>query len=124
MVVVGSDFLGTDAWERPLAALALRHDVVAVQVVDPAEQRLPDAGLLAVADPESGRRRLVDTHDEGTRRRFAEAARARQTAIARRITRAGADHLVLGTDADWVVDLVSFVASRKARLLAAGGARR
>jgi len=124
MVAVASDFLGADAWERPLAALALRHDVLAVQVVDPTEQRLPDAGLLAVEDPETGRRRLVDTRDAGIRRRYAEAAAARQAAIARRITRAGADHLVLSTERDWVVDLVSFVAGRKARLLAAGGARR
>lgn len=120
MVVVVSDFLGPATWERPLRAIATRHDLVAVEVVDPRELDLPDVGLVPVIDPETGRRRLVDTHDARTRARYAELAAARRADLARRLAASGADHLVLRTDRDWVIDLVRFVAARKSRLLAAG----
>ena len=66
MVVIVSDFLDAPTWERPLRALAQRHDVIAVEISDPRERSLPDVGLLAVVDPETGRRRLLDTGNAET----------------------------------------------------------
>jgi uncharacterized protein (DUF58 family) len=123
MVVVVSDFLVPDGWERPMRALSTRHDVLALEVVDPRELELPDVGLLQVVDPESGRRRYVDTHAPGLRDRYRRAASAQRADLDRRLVAAGADHLVLSTDRDWVIDLVRFVAGRKARRAAAGGRR-
>ena len=128
MVVVCSDFIGEGGpdltalapWERPLRTLAYRHEVVAIEVVDPRELDLPDVGLVAVTDPESGRRRIVDTSRAATRHRYAELAARRRRDTALRLARCGADHLTLRTDHDWVLDLVRFVAGRKQRLLAAG----
>ena len=71
LVVVVSDFLVPDGWDHPLRALASRHDVVAVEVLDPRELTLPDVGSLTVADPETGRRRIVDTGDATLRVRYA-----------------------------------------------------
>jgi uncharacterized protein (DUF58 family) len=122
MVVVVSDFLDK-GWDQPLRLLAARHEVIAIEVVDRRELSLPDVGLLAVVDPETGRRRSIDTRTARVRSRYAEVAAAQRAAIGHRLTRAGADHLVLRTDRDWVVDLVRFVGSRKARRLAAGGRR-
>ncbi len=119
LVVVVSDFLGEPTWERPLRAVAARHDVIVVQVTDPREFELPDVGLIAVVDPETGRRRVVDTSDAAMRRRYAEGAAARQASIEGRLTALGADHLVLSTDRDWVFDLVRFVSSRRRRRNAA-----
>lgn len=119
MVVVVSDFLGAPTWERPLRALAARHEVIAVQVRDPREIELPDVGQVAVVDPESGRRRLLDTSDRSLRDRYAAAAARRQAELVGRLARCGADHLVLRTDRDWVVDLVRFVSSRRTRAQAA-----
>jgi uncharacterized protein (DUF58 family) len=124
LVVVLSDFLAPTGWERELQALAHRHDVIAVEVVDPRELSLPDVGLLQVADAETGRRRYVDTHDRKLRERYASAAAAQRATIGRAVASAGADHLVLRTDRDWVVDLVRFVAGRRKRRLAAAGGHR
>jgi uncharacterized protein (DUF58 family) len=124
LVVVVSDFIGPDAWERPLRAIATRHDVLAVEIVDPRELALPDVGLLQVVDPETGRRRLIDTRDAALRDRYATAAAAQRARLARTLTAAGADHLVLRTDGDWVVDLVRFVAGRRTRRAATGGRHR
>src|SRR5262245_49101573 len=44
IVAVVSDFQDA-GWERPLAVLRRRHDVIALHLRDPAEQRLPAAGL-------------------------------------------------------------------------------
>jgi uncharacterized protein (DUF58 family) len=116
MAVVVSDFLGQPTWERPLRALAHSHEVIAVEVIDRREVELPDVGLIAVVDPETGRRRLVDTADAQVRARYAEVAAARRADVASRLAALGADQLTLSTDRDWVLDLVRFVASRRARL--------
>jgi uncharacterized protein (DUF58 family) len=122
--VVVSDFLGSADWERPMRALAGRHEVIAAEVVDPREVDLPDVGLISVVDPETGRRRLVDTADRRVRERYADLAAGRRDGVASRLRRSGADHLVLRTDRDWVLDFVRFVTERKTRLLAAGRGRR
>ena len=119
MVVVISDFHGEPTWERPLRAVAARHEVIAVQVADLREFELPDVGLIAVVDPETGRRRMVDTADAAMRDRYARLAARRQEALATRLGQLGADHLVLRTDRDWVFDLVRFVSSRRTRRAAA-----
>jgi uncharacterized protein (DUF58 family) len=118
LAVVMSDWLGADTWTGGLRALSVRHDVLCVEVVDPRELELPDVGLLDVVDPESGRRRSVDTGDAKLRSRYAAAAAARRDDLARTFRAAGADHLVLRTDRDWLADLVAFVVSRPARIAA------
>jgi uncharacterized protein (DUF58 family) len=123
MVVVVSDFLGAPDWERPLRSLARRHEVIAVEILDPREVTLPDVGLVSVQDPETGRRRLVDTRDSKVRRRYDELAARRRSDLATRLRSCGADQMVLRTDRDWVIDFVRFVSGRKARVMARAGAR-
>jgi uncharacterized protein (DUF58 family) len=113
--VVVSDFLAPEGWETPLRALALRHQVLAVEVVDPRELELPDVGYLAMVDPETGRRLQVPTGKASLRARYAEAAAAQRGAIASSIRRSGAQHLQLRTDRDWMRDVVSFVVSNRRR---------
>lgn len=115
LAVVISDFLSGDDWERPLRALGARHDVLAIEVVDPRELDLPRVGVLDLVDPETGRRVEVQSSSPRLRRRYAEAAREQRLHVARSIRAARADHLVLRTDSDWLLDLVSFVALRRTR---------
>jgi len=120
--VVVSDFLGEPSWERPMRALAVRHDVLAVEVVDPAELALPSVGLLTLVDPETGKLLEVQTGRRELRERYATAADAQRAEIAAAIRRAGAAHLRLRTDRDWLLDILRFVAAR--RRGASGGALR
>jgi len=110
LVVVVSDFLDPPAeWERPLRRLTARHQVIAVEVVDPRELVLPNVGVLTVVDPETGRRREVATASRRVRDRFADAAAEQKTAVRDAVRRASAAHLPLRTDRDWVADIVRHV---------------
>ncbi|GGK71885.1 DUF58 domain-containing protein [Mangrovihabitans endophyticus] len=114
VAVVISDFLApVDSWARPVRKLAVRHDVLAVEVVDPRELELPDVGVLSLADPETGALHEVQTSDPELRRRYAEAAGRQRAGIAGALRSAGAAHLRLRTDTDWLLDIVRFVAAQR-----------
>ncbi|WP_089956718.1 DUF58 domain-containing protein [Lentzea xinjiangensis] len=114
LIVVISDFLGGMEWQRPLRALSARHDIVAVEIVDPRDVDLPEVGTVVLSDPESGRQREV-TASALLRKEFNAAAAEHRAEVAAGLRRAGAGHLVLRTDSDWIADTVRFVVARKRR---------
>ena len=120
-VFVVSDFISEPGWEKPLAQLARRHEVVAVRLLDPMELQLPDLGLLTIRDAETGEQMLVDTHDSGFRRRFARIAAQREAELREALVRAGVDALELSTDADLVDAMVRFIEMRKRRARLSSG---
>jgi uncharacterized protein (DUF58 family) len=112
LVVIISDFASPVVpdgeplpWARPVAALAARHTVMAIEVVDPREQALPSVGRLAMVDPETGARVEVDTRSAKLRDSFAEAAAERRRAAAAALRRAGAEHVTLSTSGSWAREL-------------------
>jgi uncharacterized protein (DUF58 family) len=113
LAIIISDFLGPATWERAVARLARRHDTLAIELVDPREVRLPDVGFLTLVDAETGRRRTVDSGRPEVRAAYAAQAAARAEAVATGLGRAGAGHLRLSTDRDWVGPLVRFLEQRR-----------
>jgi uncharacterized protein (DUF58 family) len=109
VVAVVSDFLCKSDWAGALRTLRTRSDVLAIEIIDLRELELPNVGYLTVVDPETGRLRDVHTASSGLRERYAEAAAAQRQANATAIKKAGAGHLVLRTDRDWVLDVATFV---------------
>ncbi|HEX3540819.1 MAG TPA: DUF58 domain-containing protein [Acidimicrobiales bacterium] len=112
-VIVVSDFLDTTDWATPLRRLALRHQVIAVQVSDPREFELPPVGMLDVVDTETGTRMHVQTNSAELRERFSAAVAARQDDIRRLLGEAGAEHVELSTSRDWVTDVARFLRRRR-----------
>jgi uncharacterized protein (DUF58 family) len=117
MRVVVSDFIdqhptldpGAERpWERPLRRLAGRHQVLAVEIIDPREMELPAIGTVAFTDPETGRTREVHLSPR-LRERYAEAAAAQRDATRAALRRCEVAHMVLRTDRDWVFDIAQFV---------------
>ncbi|MGI8881356.1 MAG: DUF58 domain-containing protein [Jatrophihabitans sp.] len=120
LVAVVSDFLGDEDWVRPLRGLGHRHQLLGVEIVDPSELVLPDAGLVTFIDPETGDQLEVQTSKADLRQRYAAAAIGQRQQIASMLRHAGAAHLQLHTDRDWLDDVLRFVvAQRRTR----GGAR-
>jgi uncharacterized protein (DUF58 family) len=91
-------------------------------VLDPRELELPAAGLVTFADPETGRHLEVQTSDASLRRQYAAAAQDQRAAIATSLRHAGAAHLQLRTDRDWLTDVVKFVIARRRFVVGAVGA--
>ncbi len=113
LVAVVSDFRGPLDWRDRLVQLAGRHVVLAVEIRDPREQELPAMGELDLVDPETGRRLRVDTSDERLRARFAAAAATERRQVADAIAAAGASHVILSTQGDWLHTLVSHLGGRR-----------
>jgi uncharacterized protein (DUF58 family) len=109
LVVIASDFRGPRDWRKPLLQLASRHEVVAIEIRDPREQELPNAGELWLVDPETGRHLRVDTRSERLRRRFAAAAETERREVATGLTSIGVRHLVLTTEGEWLRPFAQFV---------------
>ena len=109
VIVVVSDFRGPHDWRRPLLELAGSHEVVAVEIRDPREQELPNAGALWLVDPETGRQLRVDTRSERLRARFAAAAAEERDVVSRTLASAGARHIVLSTSGDWLRTLAVYL---------------
>jgi uncharacterized protein (DUF58 family) len=123
VVFLVSDFISAPGWAEPLALLARRHEVLAVRLHDPLESELPDLGLLVVQDAETGEQLFVDTHDRAFRKRFAQAAATRESAVRAAFMQAGVDALELSTEEDIVDAVLRFSALRKRRSQVAAGAR-
>lgn len=125
LVVIVSDFLVADGWGDALGALARRHEVVALRVVDPREGALPDVGMVVFEDPETGDQLLVDTTDRRLRERFVAAARAQDERIERLLLERGVRRLASSTDAEVLTTLLELLDRRRSdarRRAAPGGA--
>jgi uncharacterized protein (DUF58 family) len=110
VVLMLSDFLDV-SFERSLNRLNRRHDVVAIPLVDPREERFPAAGLARLADLESGETRLVDLAKSG----IAIHASQHREQLARRFRSAAIDHLFVSTAVPYDRDLLRFFRERSLR---------
>ena len=110
-----SDFLAT-GYERALRLARRRHDVIPICISDRREASLPNVGLLALRDLESGQQVLIDT---GSARVREEYRRRRAAAVAerRRAFRAlGIDSIEVETDQPIIHPLMRFFRQREKRL--------
>jgi len=105
LVVIVSDFRDQDDWTRPLGALSARHSVLAVEVRDPREGELPNAGQLSLVDPESGDLIQVDTSRRRVREKFAELEAEDRARVARELRRLRVEHVVVSTEGEWLRQL-------------------
>lgn len=118
VILVLSDFLDM-AFERPLHRLNRRHDVIALPIVDPREERFPAGGLARLVDLESGRARLVDLGRADVARRAAQ----RHEILERRFRSAAIDHLAVSTAVPYERDLLRFFRNRASMHARRGGER-
>jgi uncharacterized protein (DUF58 family) len=107
LVVIVSDFRGPLDWGPELRALRGRHGLLCAEIRDPREMSLPAVGSLWMVDPETGEQLHVNTSSRRLRARFAEAAADERAAVGAEIRSAGADHVILSTEGDWLRTLAA-----------------
>lgn len=113
-VFVVGDFFGATG-ERELRTLARRHDVIAVRIRDPHSEALPDAGLLRLRDPETGRAVVVDTGSRRVREALAERIARERAAFEETCRRAGVDLFDVPTRGSVADPIVRFFHMRERR---------
>ncbi len=92
-----------------------RHDLIAVQVADPREKELPNVGVLALEDAETGEVIELDTANAAVRKRFSELAIERARRMVNDFRSEGVDTLELKTDAPYMPALQRFFKTRERR---------
>lgn len=115
VLFIVSDFL-TAGYRPGLGRLARRHDVIALQLSDPRERQLPDAGLVSLWDPESGAWRYVDTGSAGVRDEFRRRTMEFDLELESGLRELGVDLVRLETDRSYAEPLIAFF-RRRGRML-------
>jgi uncharacterized protein (DUF58 family) len=103
-------------FQRTLKLVSNRHDVVAVRLVDDAEDVLPEAGLLVLADPETGEEVVLDTSRAAVRRVYAARAGIETRTIQSLFRRLAVDEIEVRTDRSYVRPLLGFFRAREKKL--------
>ncbi|HVW67599.1 MAG TPA: DUF58 domain-containing protein [Steroidobacteraceae bacterium] len=119
VVFLISDFEASGA---PLAARAelrrvvrqtnRRHDLIAIHIEDPREKELPNVGIIALEDAETGEIIELDTGRAAVRRRFNELASERSLRLRSDLRAEGVDTVQLRTDTPYLPTLQRFFKSR------------
>ncbi|OHB55643.1 MAG: hypothetical protein A2Y12_15005 [Planctomycetes bacterium GWF2_42_9] len=113
-VFVVSDFLA-DNFKRPLSLLSKRHDVIAANVHDPAELKLPPAGLIEFYDAETKTIRLIDSSDKKIRKFYEADNQKRFQSLQGMLRSINIDCITIQTDKSYIQDLVRFFHIRHRR---------
>jgi uncharacterized protein (DUF58 family) len=116
-----SDFL-TDGWQEVLTLCARRHDVIAVRLLPP-ELSPPDAGLIRMRDPESGRETVVDWSNPRVRESYSERVAEWRARTEDDLRRAGVDLMDMPLPREYDRDAVARPILRFFRMREMRGAR-
>ncbi len=116
LVFLLSDFLFEEDYGKTLRSVASKHDLVAVQIYDPAELSLPPVGHVRMEDPETGRQVEINTGNPRLRAAYAKASQEWQESISDTFKQFKIDHLRLGTHEDYLPALHRFFRRRETKL--------
>ena len=116
VVFLVSDFQAPD-FSKELGVTARRHDLIAIPIVDPREEELPDVGLVTLEDAETGEQLEFDTSSRSARMAFLKAVDAQTNERLRQFRTKRIDTISLQTDEDYVPALRTFFRTRERRLM-------
>ena len=106
-----SDFLDT-GYQESLRGLSGRHEVIALALNDPIDLALPDLGLVAVVDAESGERLWLDTSDARVRANYATLALERAERRHRSLAQSGVEEIAIDIEGDAVAPVAAYFRRR------------
>jgi uncharacterized protein (DUF58 family) len=113
VVFVISDFW-SNTYEHALSICARKHDTIAVQITDRREEIPVGAGLIRLADAETGQERWVDTDSVAWSKHVRRAALEFEEQFAAMLRRCGTDRIKLTAGESFVLELGQFF-KRRAR---------
>jgi uncharacterized protein (DUF58 family) len=99
LVFLISDF-HADVLDKPLGKLSMKHEIVALRVIDPVEQNLPRVGKVVLVDPESGLETMVNTNNRTLGMAYKQLMKRQADGVASIFKKHGIDAANLSTDSD------------------------
>lgn len=111
IVFLLSDFADA-GYHDALRIAAKRHDVIGIQVFDRNDEKLPDLGLVAVEDAETGNTVWLDTSDPMMKYAYFNQFAKIQSDAYDTFKKAGADLIQIATGDDYVKALQQFFIKR------------
>jgi uncharacterized protein (DUF58 family) len=114
VVFLVSDFL-SEGWEPAMRIARQRHELVPVVVGDPLEYALPQVGILALEDLETGEVVEIDTSSRAGAE-FTRRARAHAREREQALRRLNVDIVEIQTDQSYVDALIAFFKARAKRM--------
>lgn len=107
-----SDFNDKHPLKDALSIANKKHDLVAIRVYDQLESKLPNIGLVRIADTETGREQWLDTSSKATRKAFEENYMERIIDLEDAFTKSGVEHVHIKSDEDYVKPLITLFKKR------------
>ena len=89
-----------------------KHDLVAIRVVDPREQELPDVGIVELRDAETGEKSWIDTSSRAVREYFRVETEKRSAEMESLLKHNRIDTASILTNEDYVVELIKLFKKR------------
>jgi uncharacterized protein (DUF58 family) len=114
VVFIISDFISGD-FEKVLKVVSRKHDVIAISITDPGEQKIPKVGLIRFEDSENGALYLFDTAKDPSRKEFEKMARKRRNDLNALFRNIGIDQIQVQTDRPYEKSLIGFFRERARR---------
>ena len=111
IVFVLSDFIAED-YQRTLKITSGRHDVTGIRIYDEKEEIIPNLGMVAMEDEESGKRIMVDTSSKAVRNNYAKYYRDRVDYFSESFRKSGAGSLSTRVDESYVKKLLGYFKTR------------
>ena len=114
VVFIISDFLDS-GYNSSLKIVSKKHDLIAIQLYDPAEYKIPNIGLAKVEDPETGEMFWIDTTSKRAMKELQDDIKLKQSKFSKNAKKIGFDLIPVSTDEDFVDPLMSFFKKREKR---------
>ena len=107
-----SDFIDDSNYSDSLLIASKKHDLAALQIFDPREKELPDAGLIKMKDAETNEDMWVDTSSASTRRVYEQYVKERDELLAQSFAKSGVDYISIATTDAYVKSLMKLFKKR------------
>ena len=109
------DFL-TENYEKSLQVANKKHDIIAIDIIDPREVEMPSVGLLELEDAEKGETVMVDTSNPAIRGSFYSQSKEERDTREKFFKSIGVDNITINTDRSYVEPITKFFRMRAKRL--------
>lgn len=111
IVFILSDFLDSGYLQR-LQVMGNRHDITGIRLFDPMEEEIPDLGMVAMEDSETGAIRYIPTQSKAVRRQLEKYYLAHADYFRKSFQRSGCGAMECRTDRNYVKTLLGYFKNR------------